>query len=599
MSCLEALLSFGFMSTHEKLQALTKLCTTILSKPLAEEDSKGAGGSRVEMAKSAIDVLMGVADLRVSYRLAKLLFLFKQRAQNPKASTCGSAAYNYLTGATKDAQKALGKDFENLFTVGQDDSADLDLKILGNCGNVDELLMKTLLQPDDDLFAKGLKVYQRQYGQRKKLAEVVEDVVMLPSSKLVVFDSVHRLRVELNDLVFFLSTYSSWGVCSLLSGPFGDKEFTDTMACLDRLLRFIHTKPEGDDASSQASARAADNRPRSFVFKHVDRGDPKETYEHGVPLWEVDVAAAWAPGSPDMEGREPVLEHQNILRSLNLQGLLTTVAMGWSRIDPLISYKGSVCSAKEKVESHRRLSLVHTALLRLAAAFSSTNRANQNLFAPALASLEELAAPSGADEDLAQKSGLSSSTAEIAQAVVQSILRRNEALAEHVRPTLVEHFADLANAAEDPSTSPALNLFFIACKPEGRALVQVQGFVVEAVLHRKRKRLAAALKHCLRAAVGAVSGTHANRSGRSKGAVAEDAADPTVSDPARLLRLMRCLVEGGNEYAWQQLSSVTGVSLESGFKAMVEMVTSTTNVEDPETVRICCFCIAGYCCLAS
>ena len=576
MTCLEELLSFGFLGTHIKLQSITKMCVAILRTKLLKgngESKVWTSKSQVEMAKSAIDVLIEVSDLRLSYRLSKLLFNFKQKQRDPKSVQVGSAAYNYLTGSTRDAQKELKHDFESLFEKGEDDAANLDFIILGACPDIDELLMAALLQPDDELFAKGLNLYQRTYQQRKRLAEVVQQVILLPTPNIAVFQDIHCLRVELNDLSFFLSNYSTWGVKSPLSGAsFGDSEFNATMALIDRLLSFLYN----DDESTVIVCPGPDPRPCSWVFKHVDELDSANCYE-SEPLWEVDIAVVWAPDVPDMAKLKVVPEHQDFLRSLNVQGLLKASALGSARIDPKISYKGSNCSADEKVESQRRLNMVHKALLRLTAAFVSFNRNNQAELAPALPFLEDLTVPqlgyvkkdSRSDD---HSNDPSSSVADLARAVVLSILRCNETLAERIQPSLVETFADLANASADVSTCPELDLFLMACRPERRTLSRVQDLVVEAILHPKRRHLRGGLERCLGDAVGSI--------GRKAQPVKSSTEEPQLLNPARVLRLMRCLVENGNEGAWQQLTTASGISLELLYETAVKIVGRASQIVD-------------------
>jgi hypothetical protein len=588
MTCLDELLSFGFLGTHIKLQSISKMCVEILRSKLAKEnrDSKGwTSRSQVEMAKSAIDVLAEVSDLRLSYRLSKLLYNFKQKQRDPRSAQVGSAAYNYLTGFTKEAQNELKNDFEALFEKGGDDAADLDFTILGACPDIDELLMAALLQPDDKLFAKGLNLYQRTYQQRKRLAEVVQQVILLPTPNVGVFKDIHSLRVELNDLSFFLSNYSTWGVRSPLSGAsFGDSEFNATMTRIDRLLSFLYN----DDESTVTKRPGPDPRPCSWVFKHLDELDSANCYE-SEPLWEVDISVVWAPNAPDMVEYKVVPKHQDFLRSLNVQGLLKAAALGPARIDPKISYKGSNCSADEKVESQRRLIMVHKALLRLAAAFASFNRANQAELAPALPFLEDLTVPQLEFANNDSQSGKkainpTSSIADLARAVVLSILRCNETLVERIQPSLIDTFADLANSSVDVSTCPELDLFLVACRPEGRTLSRVQDLVVEAILHPKRRHLLEGLARCLRDAVSCV--------GRNAPSVNACAEDTMLLNPARLLRLMRCLVENGNESAWQQLTTASGISLELLYETTVKIVggggrivNSPLYEEEEESVR--------------
>lgn len=264
--------------------------------------------------------------------------------------------------------------------------------------------------------------------------------------------------------------------------------------------------------------------------------------------------------------------------------------MGTSQIDTRIAYKGSICSDDEKLESYVRLNLMHKALLRLAAAFTSRNRANQAELASTLPFLEEIIAPSVLkvttnSKNASRKSSIfSSSTTDLAQAVVLSILQHNEPLVEKIGPTLISYFADLANAAPDVSVAPELDLFFIACVPDGRPVSRLQSLIVQAILHPKRKHLVESLKQCLNFTLD-IEGVdqevpgeipqnveQADLDNRKKTSGDNGNFSPKLSDHARLLRLLRCLVEGGNENVWQRLTTVLGISLGPSFKTLVDFV---------------------------
>jgi len=177
---------------------------------------------------------------------------------------------------------------------------------------------------------------------------------------------------------------------------------------------------------------------------------------------------------------------------------------------------------------------------------------------------------------------LISRTTDLAQTVVSSILQRNEPLAEKVSSTLVDHFTSLANASNDVSTCPELNFFFMVCLPEGRPLKRVQDLIVGSIMRQTNVHFLEGLECCLRVALETFDShcdvAENSKEDDSKTGVSADKRKissneiPQLDDPARLLRLMRCLVEGGNESAWQHLTKASGISLELGLESMVRIV---------------------------
>ena len=195
----------------------------------------------------------------------------------------------------------------------------------------------------------------------------------------------------------------------------------------------------------------------------------------------------------------------------------------------------------------------------------------------------------------------------LAQDVILAVLRGNEALAEACPASLVALFARAVGASPDPSASPGLEFFFTACRPEGRPLPRNQGAVVEALLlsaaapGQPSGGLCTALRCCLDAAAAAVpqwpaaaegadgaaaggrgkgkqpagkvgkaspggggktGGKTGGKSGSNLGSGGGGGGGVAMADPARLVRLMTAIIEGGNEYTWQQLASRAGVSVE-------------------------------------
>lgn len=66
---------------------------------------------------------------------------------------------------------------------------------------------------------------------------------MLHRSTVPVFDNVADMLAELGFLIFLTRSYSVWGVCSRVSGPFGPEKYEQVVSTCDRLLEFVFAPP--------------------------------------------------------------------------------------------------------------------------------------------------------------------------------------------------------------------------------------------------------------------------------------------------------------------------------------------------------------------
>jgi hypothetical protein len=81
--------------------------------------------------------------------------------------------------------------------------------------------------------------------------------------------------------------------------------------------------------------------------------------------------------------------HQDVLRSLNTQTTLIEAL----NIDYNLSFKGSICSSEEKIESRRILVEVQSMLIKSLALFVKSNERNQNVIFKHLAKLRKHLGP--------------------------------------------------------------------------------------------------------------------------------------------------------------------------------------------------------------
>jgi hypothetical protein len=381
-------------------------------------------------------------------------------------------------------------------------------------------------------------------------------VTLLPNPDLKVYGNVNALRSELSELVFLARTYTTWGVKSLVSGPFGDEQFRDIMLICDRLLAFLHTP---DDLMGYLGSGAQQAlRRQSFahtqpgtrrvkdLWKALSRDDPtlfQGSFGSNMNLWSHDVATSWGgrmwQGAGIQREREAAKlrnsRHQDILRACDVQTLALEVVV----LDPLIAYKGSICTEAEKTESTRRLDMVKRAMLCVCVGFAAGNRANQALLFNALPQLQAQACPPNLQSHHQQSSQhmpnwkplnpthsaepalqtnpmpqgsqicrWPSTVHDLAQLSIITILRNNSSLCQRAPKQLATMFALLAEQSPDcPSTSPALELLFVLTKSEEASLFEFQLHVCDLLLGlgldgEPLVRLPAAVKQCVSAAAG-------------------------------------------------------------------------------------------------
>jgi hypothetical protein len=185
----------------------------------------------------------------------------------------------------------------------------------------------------------------------------------------------------------------------------------------------------------------------------------------------------------DSDVSMPTEVHQDITRSLNLQATLVEALM----IDYNLSFKGSICSSEEKVQSRVYLVEVQRRFMEVLIHFVTANETNQTLvFTSAIKFLTNhlgpLQLPEVYPEDFpeALKLQLPVSPGMNAESVVIECLRGNEHLcSEVVTRELFVTFGHLLNEFPDPSISPVLEFFEIVCCPCGKAILRNQSITVD------------------------------------------------------------------------------------------------------------------------
>jgi hypothetical protein len=357
--------------------------------------------------------------------------------------------------------------------------------------------------------------------------------------------------------MYLVRTSSSWGVKSRISGPFDDKQFGIVMSILDRMHAFIYADKNVEESTLWEDD--ASNYSDSFKETGMDG-----KYYECNNLWSVDVAAKWSSKIVAKTGKTYCnTMHQDLLQSCNFQSVLYESI----HMDSDIALKGSICTDREKYESQRRLTLVKRAFLSVSVAFASGNRKNQEFLFPHMDAIEELATPSfmkakGLHQpEISSMAAWPSTVSDLSQALILSILRKNDTLCAQVKGSLLHLFATIADHSPDPSMSPALELIFILAKPE---LVPQSEFQMRACerlfgMRLKKRGVHDAIKVCI-------------TQGNKKSATTASDKETTVkikspkmelADPARLVRLALALMEGGNERVASQLKHIAELDIDA------------------------------------
>mmetsp|Transcript_44338 Transcript_44338/g.56769 ORF Transcript_44338/g.56769 Transcript_44338/m.56769 type:complete len:129 (-) Transcript_44338:221-607(-) len=88
--------------------------------------------------------------------------------------------------------------------------------------------------------AASLNLLDGIYGQRRDVRNAMKRVSLLDRPEIPVFGDIHVLKTLMHELMLLIRTASTWGVSSMVSGPFGDKEFGEVMSCLDRIHLLLY-----------------------------------------------------------------------------------------------------------------------------------------------------------------------------------------------------------------------------------------------------------------------------------------------------------------------------------------------------------------------
>jgi hypothetical protein len=500
-SLISALMSFGFQSSHVKIKDLLKNLVNLLDgrsdldttnvgqgsgvvfNPLSNRFRQTPSSPQVTSLKATIiDILVDVSNLRANFRLGKLMQKFKDYNSDEKLQIELKKIHklvveNKLDRYDGDVFSTLFDEFEDLFVNG--DGAALDLGTLSGGQNIDVILVDCLMYDDDKLFAKALTLLDRTYGQRRKLIDAVGDVTLLQQETVPIFDNVADMTSELGYLIFLVRSSEVWGVSSRVSGPFGPDKYDAVLRTCAKINAFMLHKP--------------------LVYPKVKVNKPskmeKELSAFHLSFHADKVSEALHASSNDQDDDEqvgfnmPYPFHQDVLRSMNLQTSLVESL----NIDYNLSFKGSICSSDDKINSRNYLIDVQYLLIQSLCLFVKGNTKNQKVIFKHLKRLryhmgrlklpETL--PPVEDFTNEHKAKLVTFPGMNTESVIIECLKNNWELCESAVPRdLLEDFGALLESEMDPSKSHKLQLFKIMCSPVqyGRTIPRNQEMVVDVLL---------------------------------------------------------------------------------------------------------------------
>eukprot|EP00615_Pteridomonas_danica_P005853 CAMPEP_0114339576 /NCGR_PEP_ID=MMETSP0101-20121206/7817_1 /TAXON_ID=38822 ORGANISM="Pteridomonas danica, Strain PT" /NCGR_SAMPLE_ID=MMETSP0101 /ASSEMBLY_ACC=CAM_ASM_000211 /LENGTH=2941 /DNA_ID=CAMNT_0001472581 /DNA_START=113 /DNA_END=8938 /DNA_ORIENTATION=+ len=515
-----ALLSFGFQSALPKFKELIPVLVHCLDgrsdvdyktsdgdlvpfEPLKDRFRMTSNSPSVTALKvSVINSLLDIADIRSNFRLAKMLQRFKEYNEDSKLSAELKKFHIYHLVNKEDRYDGpltdkLFEHFEEVFVKG--DGFALMFENLAK-EDVDTILLDCLMYDDDVLFAQALALLERTFTQRRKVLQALSDVILIQQPTLPLFGNVSEMTSELGYLTFLTRSYSVWGVCSRVSGPFGPDKYEQVLRTLDKLQSFFYEKAHEVEApkekkkkgmfgglASRLGGGGGGNKPAAISNKNSTEDFAYGNGEVQNPVQQSELEAQLQEDEVEEDDEmQPTTIHQDIARSLNLQTTLVEALI----IDYNLSFKGSICSGEEKVQSRKYLVDVQKRFMEVLIVFVTGNEANQTLiFNKAIPHLmNHLGAmklpevwPEDFKEELKQQ--LPISPGMNAEAVVIECLRKNEHLcSEVVTRELFVTFGHILNEFPDPSVSPVLEFFEIVCRPCNKAIIRNQSWTVDVFL---------------------------------------------------------------------------------------------------------------------
>jgi len=526
VTALSDLLSFGFLSSYDKMQKLVTSLVRLLDgrRDVMKVEYNGEDYADVEgftppklrfeltsnstsvtgLKNAILDVLLVVSDFRCQFRLGKLLQLFKDCYLDKKQLK--ELKYFHACKLEEEPyegflNKELYEQFENLFTMG--DGKLLDFEEMSGQPLM-TILLDCLMYKDDRVHAKALELLERTYTQRFQLLQAIDNVILLQTAPYY-----PQLNADINYFVLLLRSTEVWAVSSKISGEFDKKKEKDFYEMVKSINKYLHYQMEDKEVLRQSlvSSLITGTMPKNISMPNMNLPSlPKNmtkniTQATGIQMGRVGsftqagtaTADIQTPTSPaafkEVKHHQPVKEHQDMLRAMNVQFALTMALA----IDYNLAFKGSICSADEKIKSRN----IHIDVLRNVVAilkdFVVGNDKNQDtILINALPYLREhmgvLQVPSiPSDFSEKQKSQLVTFPGLDTESVIIECLRGNVRQCEEVPLALFNEFGKLLNEVPDCSESNLIEFFYITILPDPTmdALFRNQESTLDQLLSRR------------------------------------------------------------------------------------------------------------------
>jgi hypothetical protein len=523
------LLSFGFQSSYEKINALLKGLVRLLDgrndvrslndvddeNEEAEEEEFRPLLSRFELTTNSpsvtsvkiviLDVFISVSDFRTQFRLGKMMQIFKDYTEDSTHLKELKIFHDlviklhekYYDGFLTDE---LYNQFEDLFTQG--DGKLLDFELLTSAP-LNTILLDCLMYKDDILHAKALELLERTFTQRKRLITAVEDVILLHRAPYYA-----QLNAEIGYLVYLLRSTEVWGISSKISGSFDIDKQKECFEKCDRVIKYLNEPSEQVDVNDGKSKMALMyNTPADSLTANVvglsnlmtsgvagvaggiaEAGNVMKQFnaqasrnDHEIELNPMLNGEHKEDDDDDDDNDDgaksncPVHEHQDVLRAMNLQLALTKALA----IDYNLVFKGSICSPEDKIESRNIHIGVMRKVIEMMTDFVSGNEKNQEIiFLTSLTDLRyhlgDLKLPINLNKDDYDefennpkfKSQLITQPGLNSESVIIECLKGNIRLcSEEIPRILFEEFGELLNNEPEVSESRLLEFFHITMLP--------------------------------------------------------------------------------------------------------------------------------------
>jgi hypothetical protein len=333
----------------------------------------------MEVKANMCRVLLTVSDLRLDFRVTKMLNLFKisirdmKRAQQEGADGGGRVLAPHtqekmskyllmeekqLTGADGDnhsdghlfkLKRKTRKEIADMFT--NEDAKLLDLDRMSPHTQMVPVLLDMLMYEHPGLFEAALKLLVRRYQQKRSLLRACdpEKLTLLDSSSIAVFTDLQGLKVAARKLKMEVNSWEIWGV----SNEFGRGEPKTLVAVLEAIQKctklcttplLLKSELAGADATPSKASRGGRFGFGSGKQKNSGGGRKKAAgkwEESGVEMGVVNPLAETAEEllegglthADEHHHDAHVFEHQNLLLAFGVaQTLFLAAAIPFDHI---------------------------------------------------------------------------------------------------------------------------------------------------------------------------------------------------------------------------------------------------------------------------